>query len=98
MRLISAMPGGDPPHASDADRHLVVERQEETTNWRLELADGRDVMLHRLLDRESEAVPRLQPVVAPGQVLEPQARDGVQVPMQVGLSDLDHRPPRRFSG
>ena len=54
-------------------------------------------MLDGFPDRESETVSRLQPVVAPDEVLEPQALDGLDVLRQVGVSNLRHWRPEANS-
>jgi hypothetical protein len=90
MRLISAVVGPDPPHAGRADGHLVLEGQQEATVGRLELGDRREVVLHGLPDGESEAVPRLQLVVSPREVVEPQAPDRLPISRQVRVSKIGH--------
>ena len=61
---------GDPPQARSGDSRAVLEGEQKATIWRLELGDRGDVVLHGLLDRESEPVPRVQFVVAPREVVE----------------------------
>src|SRR6266545_3588256 len=57
--------GGDPAQARRADGRAFLEGEQEATVWRLELGDCGDIVLHGLLDRESEPVSRVQFVVAP---------------------------------
>src|SRR6266508_1114286 len=82
--------GPDPPHAGRADGHVALEGQQEATVGRLELGDRREVVIHGFLDGESEPVPRLQLVVAPREVVEPQAPDRLQISRQDRVSKIGH--------
>jgi hypothetical protein len=53
------------------------------------------VALNKTIDRQPEAVSVLKPVVAPGEVSEPQALDRVQIRRKLGFSDLRHAPKFR---
>jgi hypothetical protein len=88
MRLISAVPGPIRCRAAVPTAALVLERQEEPPVRRLELGDGAEVVLDGLLDRQPEAVPRLEPVVAPGEVVEPEAYYRIPIQGQVSLPNL----------
>ena len=72
--------GPNPLHAGGPDRVIALERQQEPAVRPLKLGDRAQVVLYSLSDWQPEAVPFLKPVVAPGEVSEPQALDRVQIP------------------
>jgi hypothetical protein len=66
------------------------DRQQKPTVRSLKLGDRAQVALDKPTDWQPEAVSVLKPVVAPGEISEPQALDGVQIRRKLGLSDLRH--------
>jgi hypothetical protein len=79
------------PQASDPDGLVAFDRQKQSPAWRLELRDRGQIVLERLLDRKTEPEPRFQLLIAPGEVLQPQGPDDLQVPSHVSVADLDHQ-------
>ncbi len=55
--------GSDPAHTRRPDRFRTVAREQQATVGRLKLRDRGNVVVHSLLDRQPEPIPRLQPVV-----------------------------------
>src|SRR4029453_3826862 len=90
--------GSDPSHARRTDGHVVLEGQQEATIGGLELGYGGQVVFHGLPDGESEPVPRLQLVVAPREVVEPQAPVRLQISRQARVSKIGHTTGVRVTG
>ena len=99
----SASMGGVDPHALDlgclranplqcgrSHRNIILERQQEPSVRRLELGNGTEIVLNGLLDRQPEAIPRFEPIVAPHKVVEPKTHYCLSIPRQVGFPDLGH--------
>ena len=80
-------------HAASGDGRTVGECQEQAAVRRGELVHSREIVLDCLVNRQAEAVPGLQAVVTPGQVLQPQALDQRPVPRQYGILNVGHWNP-----
>src|SRR5436190_17206923 len=80
----------DPAHTRRADRIITFKGQQEATVRWQELGDRCKIPLHSFSNRKSKTVSRFEPVVTPGEVLEPQAFDCVYVARQFSISDFRH--------
>src|SRR6266487_1986171 len=80
----------DPSHAARTDGGVVLERKKKTPVRGLELGDRGDVVPHGLFDREPKPVPRLEFVVAPREVVEPQVPDDVEIARQDSIPNVRH--------
>ena len=80
--------GRDAAQAPDPERVVALPREEHAPVRRLELRDGLEVVIDGLANGQSEAVARLVLVIAPGEVLEPQALDVGKVRRDRGDADV----------